>query len=193
MTDTWRELVRRAVVAALVALAVSATARATGSTVSVGVPAAIVGALFAAGLVRAALRATPVIDAVPPLISFRRRTPPPDRRPAALNQLEQLLVLGGDPQFGRGQRLRRRLEDLTDEHLAASGIEAADPDAVRRALGEDAAAALRGDGPMTPADVDVVLDAIERLRPGGAPGDDPQGADTMYDHDPIAGEWVDHS
>jgi hypothetical protein len=169
VSGTWQELLRRAVIAALVALAVSMTARATGSPVSAGVPAAIVGALFVAGLVRSALRGAPAMAPTLPLVSVRRRPVGPDRNPTALARIEQLLVLSGDPQFGRSERMRRELLELVADHLANAGVVADDPVAVRGALGEEAADALAGDAPLPAGRIEIVIDAIEALRADTAP------------------------
>lgn len=172
MSGTWQELLRRAVTAALVALAVSMIARATGSPVAAGVPAAIVGALFVAGLVRAALRDAPAMAPTLPLVSVRRRPVGPDRNPPALARIEQLLVLSGDPQFGRSQRMRRELRELAADHLANAGVAADDPASVRRALGDEAADVLAGDAPLPPEQVELVIAAVERLRAAAAPRHD---------------------
>ncbi len=99
----------------------------------------------------------PVEESSPRPIWARRRIRPP----AALLSLELEVAGAGDPRLGDEVRLRRRLAALVAHR---GGLEAEDvAGESRRLLGEEAARVLNGSGPVTPEEVEMLIDRISRL------------------------------
>lgn len=88
----------------------------------------------------------------------RHRTRPP----ASLLSLELEVVGAGDTRMGDEVRLRRRLIALT-AHRSGLRPETLEGSTVRGLLGEDAARALTGSGPMAPQEVEMLVERISAL------------------------------
>lgn len=155
MPDTTRSLVRTTALVAVLAGAL-AVVHMTGP------PAYLLWELLlVVALVTTVWRrvpAQPVEEATPRPLWTRRRTRPP----ASLLSLELEVAGAGDPRLGDEMRLRRRLTALA-AHRGGMEVGEVGGESGRRLLGEEAARVLSGSGPITPGEVEMLIDRVSRL------------------------------